>query len=334
MSLIPFSGPLSREAQGDANKRVDADFVPEKVVALKHPWRIVGALLTLIVVAALVKQCITQPGFQWDVVRKYLFEADVVHGVRVTIILTVTAMAIAVVLGLMLALMRESENKALKFSSSFFIWAFRGTPVLVQLVFWFNLAILFPTIDIGIPFIGPTFFSTNANEFITPLLAANLGLGLCEAAYMAEIMRAGINSVDEGQLQAAQAVGMRKSQALRKVVLPQAMRVIIPPTGNETIGMLKYTSLASVITVSELLTSVQSIYQRTFQIIPLLIVASIWYLIITSVLTVGQRALERRFNRGTKREYQSQAPSRYKLWLAKLKPSGDGQVDMLNGVKP
>jgi polar amino acid transport system permease protein len=151
---------------------------------------------------------------------------------------------------------------------------------------------------------------------------------------MAEIMRAGINSVDEGQLQAAQAVGMRKSQALRKVVLPQAMRVIIPPTGNETIGMLKYTSLASVITVSELLTSVQSIYQRTFEIIPLLIVASIWYLAITSVLTVGQRALERRFNRGAKREYQTPPQSRYRLWFAKFKPSSDAQNDTLNGVKP
>jgi polar amino acid transport system permease protein len=325
--------PSSQKSREDSNKRVDADFVPEKIVALKHPWRLVGAALTLVVIAALVKQCITQPGFQWDVVGKHLFASDVLHGVKITILLTLSSMAIAVVLGMTLALMRESANKALKFTSSFFIWAFRGTPVLVQLVFWFNLAILFPTINIGIPFGGPIFFSTNANEFITPLIAANLGLGLCESAYMAEIMRAGINSVDEGQMQAAQAVGMRRSQGLRKVVLPQAMRVIIPPTGNETIGMLKYTSLASVITVSELLTSVQSIYQRTFQIIPLLIVASIWYLVITSVLTVGQRALERRFNRGTNREYQAPRQSRRRSWFGGPTPASDGPIALKNGEK-
>jgi polar amino acid transport system permease protein len=331
MTLITNNSLARRRAPVEDTRRVDPDFAPEKIVPLKHPWRLVGAAITLIVAAALVKQCITQPGFQWDVVAEYMFKPDVLRGVRMSIFLTITSMAIAVVLGLLLALMRESENKALSFSSSAFIWAFRGTPVLVQLVFWFNLAILFPKIGIGIPFVGPTFFDANANQFITPLVAANLGLGLCESAYMAEIMRAGINSVDEGQMQAAHAVGMRRTQALRKVVLPQAMRVIIPPTGNETIGMLKYTALASVITVSELLTSVQSIYQRTFQIIPLLIVASIWYLAITSVLTVGQRALERRFNRGTSRVYAAQQQSRFRRRPGKVDPSAEASTPTISG---
>jgi len=200
-----------------------------------------------------------------------------------------------------LAVMRLSQNPLLSGASWIYIWFFRGTPVLVQLLVWFNLAFLYPRVSIGVPF-GPSFASANANDLITPLLAAILGLGLNEGAYMAEIVRAGILSVEFGQSEAAQALGMTRAVTLRRIILPQAMRVIIPPTGNETISMLKTSSLASVITVTELLYAVQLIYSVNFKTIPLLIVASIWYLIVTSLLTVGQYYIERHFARGSARE--------------------------------
>jgi ABC-type amino acid transport system permease subunit len=178
-----------------------------------------------------------------------------------------------------------------------YIWFFRGTPVLVQLIFWFNLAILIPVVTIGVPF-GPTFFKGSANDLITPYTAALLGLGLNEAAYMAEIVRAGILSIDAGQPEAARALGMTPAKILRRIVLPQAIRVIIPPTGNETIGMLKATSLVSVISLSDLLYSVQTISSRTFQVIPLLLVACIWYLLLTSLLSLVQDWIESRFATG------------------------------------
>ena len=196
-----------------------------------------------------------------------------------TLELTVLAMPIGIVLGVVLALMRLSPNPLLSSASWFYIWLFRGTPVLVQILFWFYIAALFPTIDLGVPF-GPSFIHLDGNTLITPFVAGMLGLGLNEGAYMSEIVRAGIISVDEGQTDAAHALGMTRLQTMRRIVLPQAMRVIIPPTGNETISMLKTTSLVSVIAVTELLYSVQLIYARNYQTIPLLIVASIWYLVV------------------------------------------------------
>ncbi|HXP29387.1 MAG TPA: amino acid ABC transporter permease, partial [Solirubrobacteraceae bacterium] len=180
-----------------------------------------------------------------------------------------------------------------------YVWFFRGTPVLVQLLFWYNIAALYPKISVGIPF-GPAFVHADANTLITPFAAAILGLGLNEGAYMAEIVRAGIISVDPGQADAAQSLGMTRLQTMRRIVLPQAMRVIIPPTGNETISMLKTSSLASVIVVTELLYASQLIYSVNFKTIPLLIVASIWYIVCTSVLYVGQYYLERYYGRGSR----------------------------------
>src|SRR4029079_1552251 len=180
------------------------------------------------------------------------------------------------------------------------IWLFRGTPVLVQLLFWQFISALYPTLSFGIPF-GPEVVHCDATHLITPFTAAILGLGLNEGAYMAEIVRAGIISVDEGQTDAAQALGMSRLQTMRRIVLPQAMRVIIPPTGNETISMLKTSSLVSVIAYAELLYSVQLIYAVNFLQIPLLIVASIWYLIFTSLLSIGQYYIERHFGRGASR---------------------------------
>jgi polar amino acid transport system permease protein len=200
-----------------------------------------------------------------------------------------------------LAVMRLSDNPIASTVSWAYIWFFRGTPLLVQLVFWYNLSALYPSLDLGIPFGGPAFLHANANSIITPVVAALFGLALNEAAYMAEIVRSGILSVDEGQVEAAQALGMRRSQAMRRIVLPQAMRVIIPPTGNQVISMLKTTSLVSVVAVADLMYTVQTISAETFKTIPLLICASLWYLLVTSVLSVGQYHLERRFSRGARR---------------------------------
>jgi len=258
-----------------------------KAVPVRHPGRWLAGAVVLVFVAMLVHALVTNPRFGWGVIGDYFLSRRVLEGLAITILLTVVAMAIGIVLGVVLAVMRLSANPLLSGSGWVYIWFFRGTPVLVQLLFWYNLAFLYPRISLGVPF-GPSFLHANANSLITPLAAAILGLGLNEGAYMAEIVRAGILSVDHGRVEAAQALGMSRALTMRRIVLPQAMRVIIPPTGNETISMLKTTSLASVITVTELLYAVQLIYSVNFKTIPLLILASIWYLVVTSVLTIGQ----------------------------------------------
>jgi polar amino acid transport system permease protein len=271
-----------------------------RAIPVRHPGRWVAAAIVLILAVALGHSVTTNPRFQWSVVGQYFFSSQVLHGGVVTLELTAIAMAIGIVLGTVLAVMRLSPNPLVGSASWLYIWFFRGTPVLVQLLFWFNIAALYPKVALGVPF-GPQFVHIDANSVITPFAAAILGLGLNEGAYMAEIVRAGILSVDEGQSEAAMSLGMTRLQTMRRIVLPQAMRVIIPPTGNETISMLKTSSLASVITVTELLLSVQLIYDRTYQTIPLLLVASIWYLIVTTILSIGQYYLERYFGRGTAR---------------------------------
>ncbi len=260
-----------------------------------------ATFVVLVFIAAAAKSVATNPRFQWGVVGQYFASREVLNGLLVTLELTGIAMVIGIVLGIVLAVMRQSPSPVMSGSAWVYIWFFRGTPVLVQLLFWEFISALYPRISLGIPFVGITFLHGNANAIISGLTAASLGLGLNEAAYMAEIVRAGILSVDEGQTEAAQSLGMTRLQAMRLIVLPQAMKVIIPPTGNETISMLKTTSLVSVISYQELLYTVQLIYGRTFQTIPLLIVASIWYLIVTSVLTFGQYYLERYFGRGSTR---------------------------------
>jgi polar amino acid transport system permease protein len=255
----------------------------------------------VLLAVALGHSVATNPRFRWGTVGDYLFSSRVLDGLRVTIELTVIAMAIGIVLGVVLAVMRLSPNPLVSGASWIYVWFFRGTPVLVQLLFWSYISALYPRISLGIPF-GPQFVHGDANSLITPFAAAILGLGLNEAAYMAEIVRAGILSVDEGQTDAAHALGMTRLQTMRRIVLPQAMRVIIPPTGNETISMLKTSSLVSVIAYKELLYSVQLIYAVNFLQIPLLLVASIWYLVVTTILSIGQYYVERRFGRGTARE--------------------------------
>jgi polar amino acid transport system permease protein len=275
-----------------------------KAVPVRRPWRWVAALVVLVIVASLIRSAIDNPNFQWHVVGQYLFDSRVLHGVVVTIRLTALAMAIGIVLGVILAVMRLSPNPLVSGVAWLYIWFFRGTPVLVQILFWNFISALYPKIVLGVPFGGPGLIHANANSLISTSVAVVLALGLNEAAYMAEIVRAGIISVPEGQSEAAQSLGMSRLQILRLVVLPQAIRVIIPPTGNETISMLKYTSLASVVAYGELLYSVQLIYAANFRQIPLLMVAVVWYLVMTSVLYVAQYFIERRYGRGFSRAEQ------------------------------
>lgn len=256
--------------------------------------------MVLALAAMFAHMLVTNPNLQWGQVRRYLTSAHILGGVGATLWLTAAAMGIGIVGGVILALMRLSGNPMVAGASWFYTWFFRGTPVLVQLIFWYNLQLLVGNVSLGIPF-GPSFVTFGTNALVTTYLAAVLGLGLNEAAYMGEIVRAGIISVEAGQSDAAMALGMRHLQVMRRIVLPQAMRVIIPPTGNETISMLKATSLVSVISVTDLLKATEDISSVNYAVIPLLVVASIWYLIMTSVLSAGQYYVERHYNRASAR---------------------------------
>ncbi|HEY4871937.1 MAG TPA: amino acid ABC transporter permease [Candidatus Dormibacteraeota bacterium] len=271
-----------------------------KAVPVRHTGRWVAAVVVLAIAAEVVYTFVTAPDLHWDVVRHFLSQRLILQGIVTTLELTVLAMLIGIALGVVLAVMRLSPNPVVSAVSWFYIWFFRGTPVLVQIFFWFNLASVLPYIGLGIPF-TTIHWQAPTNSLIAPFLAATLGLGLNEAAYMAEIVRAGIISVEHGQSEAAQALGMTRMLLMRRIVLPQAMRVIIPPTGNETISMLKTSSLAFVASVPELFTRSQQIASANFRVIELAIVASIWYLAMTSILTVGQFYVERYFGRGTQR---------------------------------
>jgi polar amino acid transport system permease protein len=292
-----------------------------KAVPVRRPGRWVAVATVLLIAASVVRSIVTNKHFEWHTVGQYMFNSHILHGVLVTIELTVASMIIGIVLGVVLAVMRLSPNPVLSGTSWLYIWFFRGTPLLVQILFWYNIAALFPVISLGVPF-GPAIIHGHANSVITAFVAGLLALSLNEGAYMAEIVRAGIISVAEGQTEAAQSLGMSRIQTLRLIVLPQAMRVVIPPTGNETISMLKNTSLISVTAYAELLYSVQEIYDVNFQVIPLLIVASIWYLILTSVLYVGQYFIERRYGRGFTRAQRATMAER---WLS-LGRGGGGEV--------
>jgi polar amino acid transport system permease protein len=272
-----------------------------KAIPVRRPGRWVAAAIILYLSAAIAKSVATNPRFQWGIIRHYFTSSRVLQGLITTLELTVLCMAIGIAIGVVLAVMRLSPNPLVSAASWLYIWFFRGTPVLVQILFWGFIAALYPRLSLGIP-LGPQFVHFSANSAITPFVAGMLALGLNEGAYMAEIVRAGFISVDEGQTEAAQSLGMTRLQTMRRIVLPQAMRVIVPPTGNETISMLKTTSLVSVIAVTDLLYSVELIYAVNYRTIPLLIVASIWYLIVTTVLSFGQYYLERYFGRGAARE--------------------------------
>ena len=242
----------------------------------------------------------TNPNFKWDVVAKYFTQETILRGLMLTIFLTVASMALGTLLGLVLAIMRSSSIKPIAATAGVYISLFRGTPVLVQLIFWFNISALYPDLSIGIPFtdIGT---KVDMNALMAPITAALVGLTLNEAAYMSEIIRGGFSSVGKGQIEAADSLGMSASMKMRKVIIPQAMPSIIPATGNQVIGMFKGTSLVSVLGVAELLQSAQLIYARTYETIPLLIVASLWYLVMTLLLSYPQSKLEERYSRATSR---------------------------------
>lgn len=281
---------------------------PLKVVRRRRLGRAPAAAIVLAALALIVLAMASNPRFEWGTVGHYLFDPIIISGAGATVGLTLIAMSIGIVLGVVLAVMRESGGVILSSAAGLYIWFFRGTPQLVQLIFWYNIGALYPKFSLGIPF-GPQWFSVSANDVVTPLATAIFGLGLNEAAYMAEIVRAGLVSVGPGQREAAAALGLSRWHAFTRIVLPQAMRVIIPPTGNQVISMLKATSLVSVIALAELLYSAQSIYSRTFETIPVLIVVCIWYLAMTTVLSIGQQWLEHKFSAGSRKAPARVPPS-------------------------
>ena len=272
---------------------------PIRAIKLRHPWRTVFAVVVILAAAVFIVDAAMRPAFDWPSVGKYLFDRRITAAALVTLELTVLSMIIAIVLGVILAIMRLSPNPVLKSVAWFYVWLFRGTPVYVQLVFWGLIALIYQSIEIGIPFTDVQWASFATAAVINTFWLSVIGLGLNEAAYMSEIVRAGLLSVDPGQDEAATALGMSWGQSMRRVILPQAMRVIIPPTGNEVISMLKTTSLVTAVPFSfDLYNRSRDISAETFNPVPMLIVASLWYLFFTSILMVGQYFLEKRFARG------------------------------------
>jgi len=277
---------------------LDLEPEPIKAVPIRHYGRWVGAVAALVFAALIVRLFALSPNINWGAVRHYLAAGQILKGLELTVIYTLLSMATGVGLGIVVATMRLSVNPVLRTLSGVYIWIFRGVPLLVQIIFWFNIAIILPRVGIGIP--GTHFgWSVYTSSIVTTSVAAVLALGLNEGAYMAEIVRAGIQVVDYGQTEAGLAVGMKRSLLFRMIILPQAMRSIIPPTGNEFIGLLKSTSLVSVIAAQELLTRAQIIYSRNLLIIELLLVASFWYITVTTLLTWGQFYVERYYARGS-----------------------------------
>jgi polar amino acid transport system permease protein len=271
-----------------------------KAIPVRHPGRWVAAVLVLLVVAMFVHGVTTNQRWDWSTQFEYIFSPQLLRGVWTTVWLTVVSMVIGVTLGAILAVMRLSPNPILSGAAWVYIWVFRGTPIIVQLFLWANVAYLYQTVTVGVPF-GPGFFTMRTSDLIPYFMAALLGLGLNEGAYMAEIVRAGMLSVDEGQEEAATALGMSRGQTLRRIVLPQAMRVIVPPTGNETISMLKTTSLVLIIPYSELFFVTGNLGTTLFKPFPFAILASVWYLAMTSLMMIGQYYIERHYAKGALR---------------------------------
>ena len=276
----------------------------EEPVQLNHlkpvprPGTWISAAIVAVLGAMLLHALVTNDKFHWGTVWFFFREIHVVRAVGWTLLLTLLAMVIGIVLAVTTAIMRQSSNLILRWVAVSYLWFFRGTPIYTQLVFWGALSALYQHLSLGVPF-GPEILTFRTTSVFTPFVAAVLGLGINEGAYLSEIVRSGLASVDPGQAEAAGALGMSRGQILRRIVLPQAMRVIVPPTGNETISMLKTTSLVLAVPFTLDLTFVTNSYASfTYQTIPLLIVAALWYIIITSILMVGQHYLERYYGRG------------------------------------
>ncbi|SED69943.1 amino acid ABC transporter permease [Streptomyces sp. TLI_105] len=261
---------------------------PPRVVPARRTGQWTAAAAVLVLLALALVSVVRNKAFQWDVVAEYFTSASVLRGLGLTLWLTALVMALGFALGTLLAVLRLSANPVLRAVSWGYIWLFRSTPILVQLLFWFNIGVLYPQI-----------LGVNTVNLLGPVSVAVIGLTLHEAAYAAEVVRGGILSVDRGQIEAAQSLGLGRGRRLSRIVLPQAMRAIVPPAGNMLIGTLKGTSIVSVIAVQDLLYSTQLVYHRTYEIIPLLLVATLWYVAVTSVLGIGQYYVERHYARGT-----------------------------------
>ncbi|MGW6138791.1 amino acid ABC transporter permease [Streptomyces sp. NPDC055144] len=278
----------------------DADYAALKVVPVRHPWRWVAIVATAVVLAQFTHGFITNTGWEWGVFADY-FTADVIlKAVWVTLQLTFYGTALGFALGIVLAFMRLSASRFLQVVAFGYIWAFRSIPLIVQLLFWFNLAYLYKELQFGIPF-GPGFFSFDTMGLVGAMSAAVLGLALHQAAYAAEIVRGGVLAVDSGQLEAAAALGIPRLRQIRRIVLPQAMRSILPNAANEVISLFKGTSIVSVMAIGELFYQVQVVYGRNGRVVPLLMVATVWYVLLTSALSVLQHYVERHFSKGTTR---------------------------------
>ena len=291
------SAPHAADPPGNAVPD-DADL---PVVGRRHPWRWVGVGVVLVLLAMFVHGLVTNPGWDWPTFFQYFTTRTIFSALWVTVQLTVYGTVLGFALGAVIATMRLSSSPFLQVVAWGYIWAFRSIPLIVQLLFWFNIAYLYQELSLGIPF-GPEFVHFSTNNLFGPLGAAVLGLALHQAAYAAEIIRGGIISVDAGQLEAAAALGIPKLRQFFRIVLPQAMRSILPNGANEVISLFKGTSIVSVMAIPELFYQVQVIYGRNSRVVPLLMVATVWYIVLTTLLSIAQFYLERHFARGTARE--------------------------------
>ena len=295
-----------------------------RVVPARHPGRVVLAVGVGLLVAVVLYSFVTTPRWEWGVVAQWFFAESIIRGLLETLKLTVLAGAVGFGLGLALALMRLSKSGLISSVSWTFSWIFRSTPLLVQLLLWYNLGYLYERITLGIPLTEITFFDARTSDLMTPMLAAVLGLGLHQAAYAAELIRGGILSVDQGQLEAASALGIPARDRSLRIVLPQAMRAILPTAFNEIIGLVKGTSIVYVLAHAELFFTIQLIYGRTQQVLPMLLVATLWYVVITSALSVGQYYIERHYSKGAVRTLPPTPLQKARARLARLRPTPTG----------
>jgi len=295
----PAAGPFAERAL--VRRDADAELLTARLVAARRPGQWASAVVLLVLFAMLVNTVITNGRFQWGVVGDYIASGSIIRGLVLTLWLTAAVMACGFLLGIGLAAMRLSSNPVLRTLSFGYVWLVRSVPPLVQLLFWYEIASLYPQLSLGIPF-GHEFVTVKTAHLFTGILAAFVGLTVDVAAFSAEIVRGGILSVERGQSEAAEALGLSRGRIFRRIVLPQAMPAIVPATGNLLIGLLKATSIVSVIAVQDLLYSVQLIYQQNFLIMPLLMVATLWYIILTTVLSIGQYFIERYYAKGKRRD--------------------------------
>nr|WP_232225450.1 amino acid ABC transporter permease [Leucobacter salsicius] len=314
-STVPGGRPGNPAYQQPLTTEDDVISVP-----LRRPWRWISAIAVLALLASFIYVVATNPNLDFATIGEFIFDARILEGVWLTLVITVVSMVVSTILSIIIAAMRLASNPVLSSVAWFYVWAFRGTPVLVQIVLWGYLGLLFDKITLGVPFTDVVFWQMDTNSLVTPFVAGLLALTLNQAAYSSEIVRAGMMSVDEGQREAAYSLGMSPLYTFRRVLLPQAMRVIIPPMGNELISMLKNTSLLSVIAVMELYTQASVISSTNLKQVELLLVVSIWYLFMTSVLSVPQYYLERRYGRGSSRNLPKTPWQRVRAAMDRRKP--------------